>query len=69
MKTYVTMKIEGRVTLEVDVDEKTPGVPDETDLRKKATAAYEDADFGALEDVEMDFVNYETEDGKHVDLD
>ena len=64
MKTYVTLKIEGRVTFEVDVEETKPGVPDEDDVRTKALMAYDEADFGPLEDIEMSYVNYEDGNGR-----
>lgn len=64
MKLYVTIKVDGRYTAEIEV----PDGADLDTIKSAALAAYEDADIGALESVDAECVNYETPDGHLVDL-
>ena len=60
-KFWVTMAVEGRFTAEVTVPENST----EQELREAAREAYEDANFGELEDIELsDYVNYTDESNK-----
>ena len=56
MKYWVTMRIDGRFTCEVEANSLE-------EARDKAAVKYYDADFGELECIDAEAVNAETEDG------
>lgn len=63
MKIFVTMRIDGRYTCEVDV----PNTNIET-IRNAAESAFCDADFGELHEIEERLVSYTDKDDIMHDL-
>lgn len=60
-KFWVTMAVEGRFTAEITLPEGCT----EQEIKDAAQEAYEEANFGELEDIELsDYVNYTDEDNK-----
>lgn len=61
MKYYVIMRVNGRFTCEVEAESLE-------DAKTKAGDAYSDADFGALECIDADFVTAEDSNGDYHDF-
>ena len=61
MKAVVTMLVTGKFSVQVDVNDAQQGDPDMDDLKTKALNAFDDADFGPLYDIDMEYKRYETD--------
>ena len=64
MKAWVTMRVEGRFSCEVDVPEGASA----EDIRKKADALFGEADFGELADIDGEAVTWTDENDRMHDF-